>query len=219
MGTKKKIRGRGSGISYKDIGKTRKQIPSHDSDYNWEVMRRIKIPPARIPAEITKEQFVEELQFQPEDSAEISTEDFISMLKDPKYRQRRQQRTQRERYMAQMEYFDLQDERQWVNDQMKLLYFVDEQRYIQDQIIYNCRIRNLMERIEKRYKQLKREDPELAGVFAEAGWKYIDSIKKPKKKFAGSRVIIRQQRRYALEGKYFEMHSLAKDLKPILDEE
>ena len=65
------------------------------------------------------------------------------------------------------------------------------------------------------FKELLEEDPELAEQFAKYAYDFIEKAK-PRKKQAGSMVIIRQVRRMAIRSQTSQLRDLGEDLSPIL---
>ena len=210
--------GRGSGIARKDAYGG--MIPTIDPDYWWEHVRRLKVPPVRLPPEMTAAEFKERLEWQVKEGEVMTAEEFFDFYHNTKRAKVRRMRSQKERLLSAMEYFDQEEKRQWQVDQMALLEtIVDQTRHEMKLLAYNELTKPIRARIKRLEQKIRKSHPEKLKDFKEAAKEYLkdlDERKKPKELQEGSKVVIRQARQYAMKGETFELRRLCRGLRPVL---
>ena len=73
----------------------------------------------------------------------------------------------------------------------------------------------LMPHIKKVYKQIAKDDKDKAVAFGAAAHRFINSGR-PKRRQAGSMVIIEKIRRMVIEGKVYELQEFQSEIAPLL---
>ncbi len=194
------------------------------TDDPWDYLGRIRVGPVRLPPEeIDAETFKELLDRQglpdlePREAEKLPTaEEFMKLLADPHARTSFQRRSAQQRYTQTRKYFENQEWYWWCNQQMNILRILDENRYQYKLGAYNMWINQvLMPRIKKVHKALAKTDKDKATAFAHYAYEFI-AKSKPKKRQAGSMVIIEKIRRMVIEGKVFELQDFQSEIAPLL---
>ena len=190
---------------------------------------RIRLPLPRLPEEMSAEEFKEILESQDKtalkqsDAAKkraaerlpMTTDRFMNLLTDPTAKRKRQARSEMKRIADALEYHQGVDIRFWENEQMKILEALDKGILAARMSAYNSWKTVFTDRVKRSYKKIYKEDPELAKAFAKYAYDFIEKAK-PRKKQAGSMVIIRQVRRMAIRNQTSDLLALGEDLSPIL---
>lgn len=194
------------------------------TDDPWDYLQRIKVGPVRLPPEeIDADTFREILERQglpalePKEPEELPTaEEFMKLLANPLARTSFQRRTQQERYGANREYFEKQELYWWCNQQMQIFRALDENKYQYKLGAYNMWVNQvLIPKIKKVHKQLAKVDKTKAAAFAAYAYDFINNSR-PKRRQAGSMVIIEKIRRMVIEGKIYELQEFQSEIAPLL---
>ena len=194
------------------------------TDDPWDYLARIKVGPVRLPPEeIDAQTFKELLERQelpllePKESEELPTaEEFMKLLANPHARTSFQRRSSQQRYTQTRKYFENQEWYWWCNQQMNILRILDENKYQYKLGAYNMWVNQvLMPRIKKVHKALAKTDRDKATAFAQYAYGFIAN-RKPKKRQAGSVVIIEKIRRMVIEGKVFQLQEFQAEIAPLL---
>lgn len=190
----------------------------------WDYLQRIKVGPVRLPPEeIDAETFRELLERQDIPLSELkepeempTAEEFMKLLANPTARTSFQRRTQQERYTTNRKYFEDQEKYWWYNQQMQIWRALDENKHQYKLGAYNMWITQvLMPRIKKTYKLIAKTDRDKAIAFGEAAHRFINDSR-PKRRKAGSMIIIEKVRRMVIEGKVYELESFQQEIAPLL---
>ena len=194
------------------------------TDDPWDYLGRIKVGPIRLPPEeIDAETFKELLERQelpllePRETEKLPTaEEFMKLLANPHARTSFQRRSAQDRYTQTRKYFEKQELYWWFNQQMNIWRVLDENRYQYKLGAYNMWVNQvLMPRIKKIHKELAKTDKDKATAFAHYAYGFIGNHK-PKKRQAGSMVIIEKIRRMVIEGKIYELQEFQSEIAPLL---
>ena len=190
----------------------------------WDYLQRIKVGPVRLPPEeIDADTFRELLErldlpaLEPKEPEELPTaEEFMKLLNSPGSRTSFQRRTQQERYGANRKYFEDQEKYWWYNQQMQIWRALDENKHQYKLGAYNMWVTQvLMPRIKKTYKLIAKTDRDKAIAFGEAAHRFINDSR-PKRRKAGSMVIIEKIRRMVIEGKIYELQEFQSEIALLL---
>ncbi len=190
----------------------------------WDYLGRIKVGPVRLPPEqIDAETFKDLLKRQdlpslePRETDKLPTaEEFLKLLANPRARTSFQRRSAQQRYTQTRKYFENQEWYWWCNQQMNILRVLDENRYQYKLGAYNMWVTQvLMPRIKKTHKALAKIDKDKAAAFASYAYDFVNKHK-PKKRQAGSMVIIEKVRRMVIEGKIYELQEFQSEIAPLL---
>jgi len=207
------------------FGPSGSMITADPFEYNI----RIKLPLPRLPEEMSAEEFKEILAAQDKTSIKkseaaktraaseppMTTERFMKLLTDPTAKRRRQARSEMKRIADGLAYFQGVDEAFWENEQMSILEALDKFSLKVRTAAYESWKVHFTEQVKKSYKKIAKENKELADQFAAYAYNFIEKAK-PRKKQAGSMVIIRQVRRMAIRRQINDLISLGEDLSPLL---
>lgn len=199
------------------------------TDVTTRYQQRYKVAPLRIPAdELDAETFKEMLVEQDrraietaelrEDKAKEMTKDlFFEILSDPAAKKRRQARTEKQRMIQALEYFDRIDKDLWVNDQMQILEaYLDRYRLQVRKEAYNTWRKGFLDHILKMAKVVRmKHGAEKAKAFMEFGYDFADS-KRPTDIQPFTKIIRRRIRRLSLQTDMEAMRRFSEELHPLL---
>lgn len=200
-----------------------------DPDVASKHRQRYKVPPGRIPAdqmdaETFKEILAEqerqaaEIQLSKEEEAkEMTKELFMEIYNDPLAKQRRKALSEKERMLNQMEYFQITDERIWLDDQMIILeQYLDRHRLKGQVEAWETWFRGYTERCEKSAKKIAQiHGRDKAIAWMKFAWK-IGQEKKPTDVQPFTKIIRRRVRRLALGTDMEALRSFTEELRPLL---
>jgi len=199
---------------------------SGQTDDYWDFAQRIRVGPARIPPdEISAEEFKEILERQglpplvtgPMEK-QLTTVEFLQMLRNPKARTTYQTRSRMDRIASNLEYFQRQEDYWWANQQIQLLRIIDEKRYQDKLAAYNMWAKQVfIPKVEKVYKHLKKTVPKTAEEFLEYAYKYMKA-NEPQRRARGSMVIIEHIRRLIIRREYNDLEMFNRELAPLFGE-
>lgn len=215
MAIKKTFGPGGSSFSRRDTSSH--HVPKIDPDLGWNYRKQFKIPPIRIPHDITKEEFLEALRNQEDEKKILSREDFFTLYQNPDAHEVRKARTRIERIVAYLEYAKNIEDYWWVNQQMEILKFIDGHN-LQGKIqAYDLWLKEVfMPKVKAAMKMMKKESPKLIPEFLEAAADYVDSHR-PQKKKEGSMMIINQIRKMYLNDDYIALRDFTRELGPFFE--
>jgi len=148
----------------------------------------------------------------------MSREDFLRIRSDPLAQTKRKALSAKKRMANALIYHSNQDERWWEDQQMEILKLLEDQRYRAKLGAWVTWKELFLERVEKRYKALAIDNPDIAKSFAKFGWEYAESKrpKNPKDRQRASMVIIRNVQRKAIRRQITELITLTDQLGPLI---
>jgi len=195
----------------------------HDYDLRIDYRLRLKLPPVRVPVDITVEDFKRLLKegrlTRPTrvDEEELTTEDFRQLLQQEEFISRRRRREIKKRRIASLEYFEQIEERWWIQQQMQILLFLDEVERKQYKRWYRKWFKTYAPKVAKAVQALKdsgkvQEAKELQKFFEE-----LIERNKPKKENDFARKIRNTLRVLVLKEDWKKLSEMYKDLQLIAE--
>jgi len=204
MSKKRYDTGRGSGVT--------------ENPFVWRL--RMKLPPVRKQKKLEREEFEKLLKVQQAiKTPTMSKDEFIKCLSEPEiYGRRRKYRTLKEKRQQAMEWFSKQEENWWSNEQLKILAYLDRKNFQFEVKTYKMWSRDFIKRCKRIYNRLKKQDSKLAKEFIEEAWKRLEAAK-PRKRGEVEQRIVNRIRRLTIQRRYYELHQLYEELRPLLPPE
>ena len=202
---KKLDTGRGSGIT-KD-------------SFEWR--SKIKVPPIQKKKELGIEEFEKLLKVQRAvKPPSMSKDEFVKTLKESEiYGMRRKYRSEKERKKGALEWFSIQEDNWWTNEQMKILIHLDQSNFDFKVKCYNTWKESFVKKCRKIYKQLMKEGKDKeANDFSEEAYQRLQAAK-PRKRTEVEQTIVTRIRRLTMQRRYYELNKIMEELRPLLPPE
>jgi len=194
--------GRGSGIT-KDA---------------WEWLQRMKVAPLKQQKQVDKDTFEKLLEVQRVvKTPKMSKDEFVKALKESEiYGRRRKYRTLEKTKEEALEWFSIQEDAWWTNEEMKILLELDRANHNFRVKCYKRWQKEFINRCQKIYHRLIKEGKEkLAKEFIDEAYKRMMAAR-PKRRSEVEQAIITRIRRLTIQRRYYELQKLMEELRPLL---